>query len=130
MEFGTEAPSHTRNAARDVLPLCTYRLFVDGVMSGVTQELRADLEPAFATKCGRWRGMGRVARRVAGEYEGLIDTIEESARAIAEEVQDTMVFVLPEGVHDDVIQEFVAGKGGEGDDYRLIVSWVAKSLEF
>jgi acetyl esterase/lipase len=132
MEFGTDAPSHTRNAARDVLPLCTYRLFVDGVMPGVTPELRVNLEPAFATKCGRWRGMGRVARRVlviAGEYEGLIDTIEESARAIAEEVQDTTVFVLPEGVHDDLIQEFGAGKGREGDDYRLIVPWVAKTLE-
>jgi acetyl esterase/lipase len=132
MEFGTDAPSHTRNAARDVLPLCTYRLFVDGVMPGVTPELRANLEPAFATKCGRWRGMGRMARRVlviAGEYEGLIDTIEETARAIAEEVQDTTVFVFPEGVHDDLIQEFGAGKGQEGDDYRLIVPWVAKTLE-
>jgi acetyl esterase/lipase len=73
-----------------------------------------------------------VARRVlviAGEYERLIDTIEETARAIAEEVQDTTVFVLPEGVHDDLIQEFGAGQGRKGDDYRLIVSWVEKSLE-
>jgi len=132
MEFGTDAPSHTRNEARDVLPLCTYRLFVDCVMPGVRPELRAHLEPAFATACGRWRGMGRIARRVlviAGEYEGLLDTIEETARAIAEEVQDTTVFVLPEGVHDDVIQAFGAGEGREGEDYKLIVSWVAKSLE-
>ena len=132
MEFGTDAPSHTRNQARDVLPLCTYRLFVDGVMPGVTPELRAHLEPSFATACGRWRGMGRVVRRVlvvAGEYEGLIDTIEETAHAIAEEVQDTTVFVLPGGVHDDLIQEFGAGDGREGDDYRLIVSWVKKTIE-
>ena len=76
--------------------------------------------------------MGRVARRVlviSGEYEGLLDTIEETARAIAEEVEDTTVFVLPEGVHDDLIVAFGAGEGREGEDYRLIVSWVAKTLE-
>ncbi|KAF8269037.1 alpha/beta-hydrolase [Lactarius quietus] len=132
MEFGTDAPSHTRNEARDALPLCTYRLFVDCVMPGVAPELRAHLEPARATACGRWDGMGRVARRVlviAGEYEGLIDTIEETASVIAKEVRDTTVFVLPEGVHDDLIQAFGAGEGREGEDYKLIVSWAAKTLE-
>ena len=59
-DFGTDAPSHMRNRARDVLPLCTYRLVVDSVMPGVTPELRAHLEPSFATTCGLWRGMGRV----------------------------------------------------------------------
>jgi acetyl esterase/lipase len=76
--------------------------------------------------------MGRVAGRVlvvAGEYEGLLDTIEETAKAIAEEVQDTTVFVLPGGVHDDLISAFGAGEGREGEDYRLIVSWVAKTLD-
>ncbi|KAN0137322.1 hypothetical protein V8E53_004767 [Lactarius tabidus] len=75
--------------------------------------------------------MGRVVQRVlviSGAYEGLIDTIEENARAIAE-VQDTSVFIFPEGVHDDLIREFGAGKGREGDDYKLIASWVAKTLE-
>ena len=132
MEFGTDAPSHTRNEARDALPLSMYRLFVATVMPGVSPELRAHLEPARATACGRWGGMGRVARRVlviAGEYEGLLDTIEETARAIAKEVQDTTVFVLPEGVHDDLIVAFGAGEGREGEDYRLIVSWAAKTLE-
>lgn len=69
------------NRARDVLLLCTYRLFVDGVMHGVTPELRAHLEPSFATACGLWRGTGRVVwcvLVVAGEYKGLIDTIEET----------------------------------------------------
>ena len=75
---------------------------------------------------------GCVVRRVlvvAGEYEGLIDTIEETTHAIAEEVRETTVFVLPEGVHDDLIREFGAGEGREGDDYRLIVLWVARTLE-
>jgi len=133
MEFGTDAPSHARNEARDMLPLCTYRLFVDCVMPGVAPELRAHLEPSFATAHGRWRGMGRVAGRVlvvAGEYEGLLDTIEETVRAIAEEVQDTTMFVLPGGVHDDLIMAFGAGEGREGEDYRLIVSWVGKTFEF
>lgn len=133
MEFGTDAPSHARNEARDVLPLCTYRLFIDTVLLGVPPELRAHLEPAFATAQGRWRGMGSVAGSVlvvAGEYEGLLDTIEETARAIAEEVQDTTVFVLPGGVHDDFLSAFGAGEGREGEDYRLIVSWVEKTLEF
>ena len=132
MEFGTDAPSHARNEMRDVLPLSTYRLFVDTVMPGVTPELRAHLEPALATARGRWHGMGRVAGRVlvvSGEYEGLLDTIEETAKAIAEEVQDTTVFVLPGGVHDDLISAFGAGEGRDGEDYRLIVSWVEKTLE-
>ncbi|KAI9447590.1 alpha/beta-hydrolase [Lactarius indigo] len=132
MEFRTDAPSYTRNAARDVLPLCTYRLFTDNVLPGVTPELRAHLEPAFAAASGWWRGLGRVAERVlvvAGEHEALLDPIEETARVIAEEVQDTMVFVLPRGVHDDLISAFGAGEGREGEDYRLVVSWVAKTLE-
>ncbi|KAI9457998.1 Alpha/Beta hydrolase protein [Lactarius psammicola] len=132
MEFGTDAPSYTRNRARDVLPLCTYQLFTDCVLPGVTPELRAHLEPAFAATCGRWRGLASVARRVlviAGEHEGLIDSIEATARGIAEEVQDTTVFILPGGVHDDLISAFGAGEGREGEDYRLIVSWVAKTLE-
>lgn len=47
--------------------------------------------------------MGHVARRVlaiAGEYEGLLDTIEETVHAIAEEVQETTYSALPEGAHD------------------------------
>jgi hypothetical protein len=38
------------------------------------------------------------------------------------------VFVLPEGVHDGLIQESEAGQGLEGDYYRLIVSWVVKTF--
>ncbi len=37
----TDTPSHAHNAARDVLPLCTYRLFVSGVLPGVAPELCA-----------------------------------------------------------------------------------------
>ncbi|KAH9071479.1 alpha/beta-hydrolase [Lactarius deliciosus] len=132
MEFRTDAPSYTRNAARDVLPLCTYRLFTDCVLPGVTPELRAHLEPAFAAASGRWRGLGRVVERVlvvAGEHEALLDPTEETARAIAGEVQDTTVFVLPGGVHDDLISAFGAGEGRDGEDYKLILSWVAKTLE-
>ena len=128
IEFGTDAPSHTRNQARDVLPLCTYRLFVDGVMPGVTPELRAHLELSFATSCGRWRWMGCVVQQVlvvAGKYAGLIDTIEETAHAIGEELQDTTVFVLPGGIYGDLIQEFGAG---EDHEYKFIVSWLAKTL--
>jgi len=132
MEFRTDAPSYTRNGARDVLPLCTYRLFTDGVLPGVTPELREHLEPAFAAARGRWRGLGHVAARVlviAGEHEALLDPIEATAKAIAEGVQDTTVFILPRGVHDDLISAFGAGEGREGEDYRLIVSWVEKTLE-
>lgn len=131
MEFRTDAPSYARNGARDVLPLCTYQLFTDGVLPGVVPELRAHLEPAFAAACGWWRGLGSVVARVlvvAGEYEALVDPIEATARAIAEGVQDTTVFVLPGGVHDDLISAFGAGEGREGEDYRLVVSWVAKTL--
>ncbi|KAI9447585.1 hypothetical protein H4582DRAFT_2137212 [Lactarius indigo] len=120
MEFRTDAPSYTRNAARDVLPLC------------MGDELRAHPEPAFAAASGWWRGLGRVTEPVlvvAGEHEALLDRIEETARVIAEEVQDTTVFILPRGVHDDLISAFGVGEGREGEAYRLVVSWVAKTLE-
>jgi len=68
---------------------------------------------------------------VAGEHEGLLsllDLTEVTARAITEEVQDATVFILPGGVHGDLISAFGTGEGREGEDYRLIVSWVAKAL--
>ncbi len=91
----TDAPSYTRNSALDVLPLCTYRLFTDSELPGAVPELRTHLEPAFAPARGWWRGLRCVAAWVvvvAGEHEGLLDSIEATAREITEEVQDTTVF--------------------------------------
>jgi len=53
--------------------------------------------------------MGRVLV-IGGEYEGLMDTIEETARAIAREMREATVFVSREGVHDDLILAFEAGE--------------------
>jgi hypothetical protein len=64
-----------------------------------------------------------------GEHEGPIDPILTTAAAISEEVQDTTVFVLPGGVHEDFIEAFWSGEGGRGDDYKLVVSWVSKTLK-
>ncbi|KAI9457992.1 hypothetical protein BJY52DRAFT_1270840 [Lactarius psammicola] len=67
MEFGTDAPSHTRNAVRDVLSLCTYQLFAPGALPGVAPELHVHLEPAFAD--GR-RGARGAARFDRGDCAG------------------------------------------------------------
>lgn len=51
---------------------------------------------------GRWKGVRRVFQGVlitAGEYEG-VDTIHKTGAVIAEEVNDTTVFVLLGGVHE------------------------------
>ena len=39
------------------------------------------------------------------------------------------MFVFPEVVHNDLIVAFEAGEGQEGEDYRLTVSWAAKTSE-
>jgi hypothetical protein len=64
----------------------------------------------------------------AGEYEIPIDQIQITAAAIAEEVRDTTVFVLPGGVHEDFMNAFASGEGGSGDDYKLVVSWLSTTL--
>jgi hypothetical protein len=53
----------------------------------------------------------------AGEYEGLVDSIQRTTAGIAEEVKDATVFIFPGGVHEDFIGAFASGEGGTGDDY-------------
>jgi acetyl esterase/lipase len=131
VEFGTDASSYTRNCERDILPVSTYRLFADTVRPGISPALRFHFEPCLASR-GWWSGLGRIFPRVlvtGGEHEGLIDPILTTAAAISEEVQDTTVFVLPGGVHEDLIDAFWLGEGGRGDDYKIVVSWVSKTLQ-
>jgi acetyl esterase/lipase len=130
VEFATNTPSYVRNSARDVIPASAYQFFADAVQPGVTHALRYHFEPGLAPR-DWWTGFGRVFSRVlvtAGEHEMPIDQIQAIAAVITEEEQDTSVFVLPGGVHDDFIDAFASGEGGRGDDYKLVVSWVSKTL--
>jgi acetyl esterase/lipase len=93
--------------------------------------LRSYYEPGLAPH-GWWMGLGRVFPRIlitAGEHEGLIDQIRPASEAISEEVRDTTVFVLPGGMHGDFIEAFSSGEGERGDDYKLVVSWLLKTLK-
>jgi acetyl esterase/lipase len=130
--YGTDAPSYARNNTRDYVPLCTYQLFADAVRPGITPALQHHLEPGLAPR-GWWNDLGRVFARVlvtAGEHEAPIDQIQATAAAITEDgVKDTTVFVLPGGVHEDFIEAFGSGEGGRGDDYKVVVSWVSKTLK-
>jgi acetyl esterase/lipase len=130
VEFSTDSPSYVRNSARDCIPVSTYQLLSDTVRPGITPALRYYVEPVLAPR-GWWSGLGRVFPHVlvtAGEYEMPLDQIQSCATAISEEVQDTTVFVLPGGVHEDFIDAFAAGEGGRGDDYKRVVSWLSKAL--
>jgi acetyl esterase/lipase len=131
IEYNTDAPSFARNRTRDILPLHSWQLCADIVRQSIVPALHHHLEPGIAPR-GWWNGLGRVFPRVlitAGEYEGSVDQIEKTAAAIAEEVNDTTVFVLPGGVHEDFIDAFASGEGGRGDDYKLVVSWLSASLK-
>jgi acetyl esterase/lipase len=131
VEFDTNAPSCVRNAARDVAPMRLYQLFADAVKPGVSPVLRFHFEPGLAPH-GWWSGLGRISSRVlvtGGEHEGFIDPILNTAAVISEEVQDTTVFVLPGGVHEDLIEAFSSGEGGRGADYNAVVLWVSKTLK-
>ena len=111
--------------------MCTYRLFADAVRPGISPALCFHLEPGLAPR-GWWTGLGCIFPRalvIGGEYEGLIDPILTTAAAISEEVQDTTMFVLAGGVHEDLIEAFSLGEGGRGDDYELVVSWVSNTLQ-
>ena len=82
------------------------------------------LEPGIAPLSG-WKGLGRVFPRVlvtAAEYECGLDPIQGTVAEIAEEVKDTTMFVLPGGVDEDFIFAFASGEGGEGEDYKLVMS--------
>ena len=130
VEFDTNTPSYVSNSTRDIIPTSTYQFFADAVQPGVTHALRCHFEPGLAPR-DWWTGFGGVFSRVlvtAGEHEMPIDQIQASAAVIAEEVQDTTMFVLPGGVHDDFIDAFASGEGGRGDDYKLVVSWLSKIL--
>jgi len=130
-EYNTDAPSFARNDARDIMPLHMWQTCADIVRPGIVPALHHHLEPGIAPR-GWWSGLGRVFPRVlitAGEHEGGLDQIEKTAAAIAEEVQDTTVFVLPGGVHEDFIDAFAIGEGERGDDYKLVVSWLSASVK-
>jgi len=129
-EFNTDAPSFRRNRTRDMIPPHSYQLFADIVRQGITPALHQHLEPGI-TPPGWWNGLGRVFPRVlitAGEHEGLVDQIQRMAAVIAEQVQDTTVFILPGGVHEDFIDAYASGEGERGDDYKVVVSWLSASL--
>ncbi len=86
MEFRTDAPSYTRNNARGAVHVpAIHRLRAAGSGAG------AACAPRAGVRSGA-RVVARVVVVVAGEHEGLLDSIEATARAIAEEVQDTTVF--------------------------------------
>jgi hypothetical protein len=55
------------------------------------------------------------------QHEVFIDQIRPTSAAIAEEVKDTMEFVLPGGVHEDFIEALRLGEGGKGDDRKLVL---------
>ncbi len=131
VEYNADAPSFTRNNARDIIPLHSWQMFADIVREGIVPELHHHLEPGIAPR-GWWKGLGRIFPRVlitAGEYEGIVDPIQRTAAVIAEEVKDTTVFILPGGVHEDFIEAFGSGEGGRGDDYKIVVSWLSTGLK-
>ncbi|KAH9959259.1 alpha/beta-hydrolase [Russula dissimulans] len=132
VDLGTDAPSFVRNDGRDIIPTSAYRLLSDTVQPGVTPALRHHMEPG-RTPQGWWADLGRVFPRVlitAGEHEALVDQIHTAAATIAECVQDTTVFVLPGGLHEDFIIAFSASEDDRrGDDYKLLVSWVSETLK-
>ncbi len=131
LEYNTDAPSFTHNSARDIMPLNSWQSFADIVRQGIVPALHYHLEPGIAPH-GWWEGLGRMFPRVlttAGEYECIVDQIQRTADAIAEEVKDTTVFALPGGIHEDFIEAFASGEGGKGDDYNVVVSWLSASLK-
>ena len=109
----------------------SWQIFGDLVRPFIVPALHNHLEPGIAPH-GWWKGLGQVFPRMlitAGEYEGILDSIERAGTVIAEEVKDTTVFVLPGGVHEDFIEAFASGEGERGDDYKLVVSWLSASLK-
>jgi acetyl esterase/lipase len=131
VEFNADAPSFSRNSARDFLPPRVWQVSGDIVREGIVPALHNHLEPGIAPD-GWWKGLGQVFPRMlitAGEYEAMVDPIQRTGAVFAEEVKDTTVFVLPGGVHEDFIEAFASGEGERGDDYKLVVSWVLASLK-
>jgi acetyl esterase/lipase len=131
LEYNADADSFARNDTRDYIPQHSWKMFGEIIQQDVAPALRHHFEPGVAPR-GWWKGLGRVFPRVlitAGEFEGCVDHIEKTAAAIAEEVQDTTVFVLTGGVHEDFIDAFASGEGGRGDDYKIVVSWLSTSLK-
>ena len=131
LEYNVDAPSFARNSTRDVLPLNAWQVCADTVRQGIVPALHNHLEPGIAPD-GWWKGLGGLFPRVlitAGEYEGIVDSIQRTGAVIAEEVKDTTLFVLPGGIHEDFIEAFASGEGEKGDDYKLVVSWLSASLD-
>ena len=128
--FNPDAPSYVRNSTRDLMPASAYQLFSKTLRPGIAPALRYYFEPCTVPQ-DWWKGLRSVFPRVlvtAGEYEIPVDQIQMTAAAIAEEVRDTSVFVLPGGVHEDFMNAFASGEGGSGDDYKLVVSWLSTTL--
>ncbi|KAI0258603.1 Alpha/Beta hydrolase protein [Gloeopeniophorella convolvens] len=120
------AASYKRNDARDWIPRKFYDEFAAQVRPGVTPALRAHVEPLEAPK-GWWTGAERVVKRFVvfgGENEGIFDQILEMAEVLKAETKDVTMVAEPGAVHEDMINRFSSGEGGQDGGYKDLLSWL------
>ncbi|KAI0265807.1 alpha/beta-hydrolase [Gloeopeniophorella convolvens] len=129
--FNTDAPSHKRNDALDMVPSAMYAFLAEQVAPGVTPELHNYVEPGIAP-ASWWEGLDRIYGRVfitAGEHEALFDQIMDLKGKLEQHVRDTSTFVEPGGVHMNAMDAFWAGEGRSGQDFHKIVSWISETFK-
>jgi acetyl esterase/lipase len=128
--YSVDAPSYVRNDGKDLIFSRSYKLMGDVVRLGVTPELEHHVEPATAP-ASWWAGLDGVYPRIlitTGEHEGLFDQIIDASSVIGQHVKDTTTVVEPGGVHEDMIDKFGVGQGGNGKDYDATVAFLIKSF--
>ena len=125
------SPSYARNNRKDLITASSYAFLKNLVTEGLPpgQEHYMDVISAPPTW---WQGLDSIFARVlftAGEHECPLDHILETSTVISRHVRDTVTFVDPGAVHEEVISKFGTTEGGSGKCYEMINTFLSRSFQ-
>ncbi|KAH9986329.1 alpha/beta-hydrolase [Russula compacta] len=125
------SPSYARNNRKDIITASSYAFLGNFVKEGLSpgQEHYMDVVSAPPTW---WQGLDSVFARIlftVGEHECPFDHILETSAVISRHVRDTVTFVDPGAVHEEVISKFGTTEGGSGKCYDTINAFLSRSFQ-
>ncbi|KAH9986328.1 alpha/beta-hydrolase [Russula compacta] len=125
-----DSPSYARNDRKDVLSADTYA-FLGGLVKNGLPAGQEHYTDQLSAPPAWWQGLDSVFARVlftVGGHECPFDHILETSTVISHHVRDTVTFVDPGGVHEEVISKFTTSEGGSGKCYDTIIAFLSRSF--
>ena len=125
-----DSPSYARNDRKDLFGAGTYA-FLGGLVKNGLPSGQEHYTDQLSAPAAWWQGLDGVFSRLLstlGEHECLFDHILETSTIISHHVRDTVTFVDPGAVHEEVICKFTTSEGGSGKCYDAIIAFLSRSF--